>query len=108
MRDSRVARVPGPDSGHRDEVTTVCGPGELIDVIISERGICINPLRQDLLDAVKGKGLPVKPIEQLKAEIDRLCGKPEKARLGDKPVAAVKWVDGTVIDSFHLAGSQKR
>jgi citrate lyase subunit alpha/citrate CoA-transferase len=83
-----------------DRVTTVCGPGELIDVIISERGICINPLRQDLLDAVKGKGLPVKPIEQLKAEIDRLCGKPEKARLGDKPVAAVKWVDGTVIDTI--------
>jgi len=83
-----------------DRVTTVCGPGELIDVVITERGICINPLRQDLLDAVKGKGLPVKPIEQLKAEVDRLCGKPEKARLGDKPVAAVKWVDGTVIDTI--------
>jgi citrate lyase subunit alpha/citrate CoA-transferase len=83
-----------------DRVTTVCGPGELIDVIITERGICINPLRPDLLDAVKGKGLPVKPIEQLKDEVDRLCGKPEKARLGDKPVAAVKWVDGTVIDTI--------
>jgi citrate lyase subunit alpha/citrate CoA-transferase len=83
-----------------DHVTTICGPGELIDVIVTERGICINPLRADLLDAVKGSGLPVKPIEQLKSEIDGICGKPEKARLGDKPVAAVKWIDGTVIDTI--------
>jgi len=82
-----------------DRVTTLCGPGELIDVIITERGICINPLRPDLLDAVKNSGLPVKSIEQLKAEVDAICGRPEPARLGDKPVAIVKWVDGTVIDS---------
>jgi citrate lyase subunit alpha / citrate CoA-transferase len=82
-----------------DRVTTLCGPGELIDVIITERGICINPLRPDLLDAVKNSSLPVRPIEQLKAEVEAICGRPEKARLGDKPVAMVKWVDGTVIDS---------
>ncbi len=44
-----------------DEVTTITGPGELIDVIVTERGIAINPKRQDLLDAVKGKGLPDPP-----------------------------------------------
>jgi citrate lyase subunit alpha/citrate CoA-transferase len=33
-----------------DEVTTLCGPGELIDVIVTERGIAINPLRTDLID----------------------------------------------------------
>ena len=43
-----------------DEVTTLTGPGELIDVIATERGIAINPQRQDLLDAVKGKGLPIR------------------------------------------------
>ena len=35
----------------------LCGPGELIDVIITERGIAINPLRKDLLKAVKDSGL---------------------------------------------------
>jgi citrate lyase subunit alpha/citrate CoA-transferase len=35
-----------------DEVTTLCGPGELIDVVATERGIAINPRRQDLLDAI--------------------------------------------------------
>jgi len=37
-----------------DEVTTLCGPGELIDVIITERGIAINPLRPDLIESVRG------------------------------------------------------
>ncbi len=31
-----------------DEVTTVTGPGELVDVVATERGIAINPRRQDL------------------------------------------------------------
>jgi citrate lyase subunit alpha/citrate CoA-transferase len=83
-----------------DEVTTVTGPGELIDVIVTERGIAINPNRQDLLDAVKGKGLPLRTIEEIKAEVEKICGgKPAKPRLLDNPVAVVKWVDGTVIDT---------
>jgi len=83
-----------------DEVTTLVGPGELIDVIATERGIAINPRRQDLLDAVKGKGLPIRPVEEIKAEVEKICGgKPNKARVGDRPVAVVKWVDGTLIDT---------
>ena len=34
-----------------DEVTTLCGPGEIIDVIATERGLCINPRRVDLIEA---------------------------------------------------------
>ena len=83
-----------------DEVTTITGPGELIDVVATERGIAINPKRQDLLDAVKGKGLPIRPIEEIKAEVEKICGgKPAKAHVGDRPVAVVKWVDGTVLDT---------
>jgi citrate lyase subunit alpha/citrate CoA-transferase len=81
-----------------DEVTTLCGPGELIDVIITERGIAINPLRQDLIDSVKYSGLPLRTIGELKAEAERICGKPAKARFEEDIVAAIKWVDGTVID----------
>jgi len=83
-----------------DEVTTITGPGELVDVVATERGIAINPRRQDLLDAVKGKGLPIRSIEEMKAEIEKICGgKPAKPRLGDRPVAVVKWVDGSLIDT---------
>ena len=83
-----------------DEVTTITGPGELIDVIVTERGIAINPKREDLLVSVRASGLPIKPIEQLKEEVEKICGgKPQPARLTDEPVAVVKWVDGTVLDT---------
>lgn len=82
----------------RDEVTTVCGPGELIDVIVTERGIAINPRRQDLIDATKDSGLPIKTIQALKEEAERICGVPQPPQLTDKIIAAIKWVDGTVID----------
>jgi citrate lyase subunit alpha/citrate CoA-transferase len=83
-----------------DEVTTLCGPGELIDVVITERGIAINPRRKDLIKAMKNSSLPVKPIRQIRDEVYEICGIPAKPRLNRKKVVAiVKWVDGTVIDS---------
>ncbi len=82
----------------RDQVTTVCGPGELIDVIVTERGIAVNPRRADLLEAVAGAGLPVKSIHELKEEAEQICGKPRSAQFEDRVIAAIKWVDGTVID----------
>ncbi len=81
-----------------DEVTTICGPGELIDVIVTERGIAINPKRTDLIEKAKNSGLPLKTIQELKDEAEKICGKPQKPKTGDKVVAAIKWVDGTVID----------
>ena len=81
-----------------DEVTTLCGPGELIDVIVTERGIAINPLRKDLIEKVKDSGLQIKSIKELQKEAELICGKPEKPLLSDEIVAAIKWVDGTIID----------
>ena len=82
----------------RDEVTTLCGPGELIDIIVTERGIAVNPRREDLLDRLKKSTLPIKSIAQLKAEAEQICGIPDPAPFTEKVVAVVKWVDGTVID----------
>lgn len=85
----------------KDEVTTICGPGELIDVIVTERGIAINPLRKDLIEKAKDSNLPIKTIEELKEEAERICGVPEKPDLDDEIIAVIKWVDGTVIDSVR-------
>jgi citrate lyase subunit alpha/citrate CoA-transferase len=107
---SRCTILPIPSFRDRipvlvDEVTTLCGPGELIDVIVTERGIAINPLREDLMDAVKGSDLPIRPIEDIKADVERICGgKPARAHFTDKVVAAIKWVDGTVIDCVRQIG----
>lgn len=86
-----------------DEVTTLVGPGELVDVIVTERGIAINPKRTDLLEAVKGSNLPIKTIEQLRDEVHDICGgAPAKPKVNkDKVVAVIKWVDGTLLDSVY-------
>ena len=101
---ARVAMVLVPSFRDRipvvvDQVTTLCGPGELIDVVVTERGIAINPRREDLLAAVRGSDLPIRPIEDLKAELDSICGVPTAPERSDEPVAVVKWVDGTVLDT---------
>ncbi len=83
-----------------DRVATLTGPGELIDVVVTERGIAINPRRADLLEAVRGSDLPIRTIEEIKAEVEGIIGgKPAPPRLTDVPVAIIKWVDGTVIDT---------
>jgi citrate lyase subunit alpha/citrate CoA-transferase len=83
-----------------DDVTTVCGPSELIDVVVTERGIAINPMRTDLIERVRGTNLPIRPIAEIKAEVEGILGgKPAAPKITDEPVAVVKWVDGTILDS---------
>ncbi len=86
-----------------DEVTTLCGPGELIDVIVTERGIAINPKRKDLLNAVKNSSLPIRTIKEIQKEVYEICGgAPQKPNVNKKKVVAVvKWADGTVLDSIY-------
>ena len=85
-----------------DRVTTLCGPGELIDVVATERGLCINPAREDLLEAARSTSVPILEIRDLKRQVDRLCGGPPAApNLGDEFVAAIQWVDGTTLDGVR-------
>jgi citrate lyase subunit alpha/citrate CoA-transferase len=85
-----------------DKVTTLVGPGELIDVIVTERGIAINPKRKDLLSAVKNSHLPIKSINEIYKEVIGICGDPAKPKVNrEHVVAVIKWVDGTLIDSVY-------
>jgi len=101
---SRCTILPIPSFRDRipvlvDRVTTLCGPGELIDVVVTERGIAVNPRREDLLAKLRGTSLPLRDIHDLKAEVEEIVGgPPAPPELGEKVVAAIKWVDGTVID----------
>ncbi len=107
----RCVILPIPSMRNRipvivDRVTTLCGPGELIDVVVTERGIAINPRRGDLIDAVKGSNLPIRPLADIKTEVDAMCGgPPAPPKFGEKIVAAIKWVDGTVIDCVRQIGA---
>ena len=42
----------------------------------------------------------------LKEEAETICGKPDKPRFTDRPVAVVKWVDGTLLDTVWQVDSK--
>ena len=87
----------------RESVTTLCGPDELIDVVITEKGAAINPRRADLFKALSGSSLPLRTLAELKNEAESECGgEPAPANLGDDLFGVVNWVDGTVIDSLRV------
>jgi citrate lyase subunit alpha/citrate CoA-transferase len=49
---------------------------------------------------VEGSELPIRPLREIKEEVERICGgKPQRPAHRDRPVAIVKWVDGTVLDA---------
>lgn len=82
----------------RERVTTLTCPGEVVDVLVTERGIAINPRREDLLDRVRSSGLPLVTMEQLYRDIIAITGMPEPPRFGDRIVALIEWRDGSVLD----------
>ncbi|MFB0971631.1 MAG: citrate lyase subunit alpha, partial [Neofamilia sp.] len=81
-----------------DKVTTVVTPGETVDVLVTDRGIAVNPLRQDLIENFKKANLPLYTISELQEMAEELTGKPEPLEFTDKIVGIVQYRDGSVID----------
>ena len=84
-----------------DRVHTVTAPGDVIDAVVTDAGIAINPKRQDLLDRLKGTDLPLVSIEELHEKAIAITGKPEKPKTKDRVVAVIEWRDGTIIDAVR-------
>ena len=84
-----------------DRVTTVTTPGEVIDAIVTERGIAVNPRREDLRERFVAAGLPVRELAEIKKEADRLTRPPRRPIFGDEVIALIEWRDGTVIDTVR-------
>lgn len=81
----------------RKEVTTVSTPCQTIDVIVTDRGIAINPEREDLIEEVKGK-IDIVDIGELYKKAINLVGEPKEPKLSDEIVAIVEYRDGSVLD----------
>ena len=83
----------------REKVTTVTTPGEVVDVVVTERGIAVNPKRDDIMDAMRGSKVPVyDDIQELQKMAERICGRPQEPETTDDIVAAILWRDGTILD----------
>ena len=82
----------------RDAVTTVTTPGETVDVIVTERGICVADKHVDLKKELLRRRLPLKDIRQFRDEITRITGEPRPVEFTDDVVALIEYRDGSIID----------
>jgi len=92
----------------RERVTTVSCPGEVVDVVVTERGVAINPRRGDLADRARRAGLPLVSLGDLMTEIRAFTGVPDEPEFGDRVVAVVEWRDGTALDVVRELAGQPR
>ena len=81
----------------REDVTTVSTPGDVVDAIVTNEGIAINPKREDLIKKVRDK-ISIVSIEELKNSAYDETGAPEKLEFTDELVGMTKWFDGSLLD----------
>ena len=82
----------------KKSIHTVVTPGESIDVLVTERGICVNPLKPELEENLIKGGLNIRKIEDLQEEVESIVGKVEEIEFTDKIVGLIEYRDGTIID----------
>jgi citrate lyase subunit alpha/citrate CoA-transferase len=82
-----------------ENVTTITTPGDVVDAIVTDQGIAINPRRKDLLEKCKNK-INIVPMEQLKNIAYEETGGPQQLEFEDKLVGVTKWFDGTILDNI--------
>ena len=81
-----------------EKVVTVTTPGDCVDVLVTDYGIAVNPLRQDLIQCLDNAGIPHVTIEELKEKAYSLVGRPDDLEWEDKVVAVLEARDGTILD----------
>ena len=79
-------------------VNTVVTPGDVVDVVVTDHGIAVNPKRPDVKEKLIAAGLPVFDIEQLRVRAERIVGVPDPIKYKDRIVGVVMYRDNTVID----------
>ena len=83
-----------------DQVLCKSTPGETVDVVVTERGIAVNPRQKELKEKLVKAGLPVLEIQELKQIAEEISGVPRSVEMGDKVVAKVLYRDGTLLDEI--------
>lgn len=71
-----------------ERVRTICTPGRHVDLLVTERGICVNPLREDVAKGLRDAGIATLPIASLMETVHRITGRPHPPPR-DTPVVAV-------------------
>ncbi len=85
----------------KDRVDVITTPGTTVDILVTERGICVNPLRTDLIEKFEESGLDILTIEELKSYSEKMMGKPETIKKSDRIVGLSEYRDGSIIDYIY-------
>lgn len=83
-----------------DRVTCISTPGDTVDVLVTQRGIAVNPRRPELRQRLLEAGLPVTDMEALKKRAEAIAGVPRPVPRGDRVVAEVLGRDSRVQDQI--------
>ncbi|MHA2096731.1 MAG: citrate lyase subunit alpha, partial [Candidatus Hodarchaeales archaeon] len=81
----------------RDKVTTISTPGEMVDVVITNAGIAVNPKNLELIKQLKDKDLNILDITELRdlAYSEAALVEPN---FTEDICTAVEYRDGTLLD----------
>ena len=85
----------------KDHVETISTPGTSVDIVVTERGIAVNPRRKDLLEKLKDSLLNIMPIESLYQKALDITSKPEPIKHKERIIGLIRYRDGSIIDSIY-------
>ena len=83
------------------KVNTIVTPGSTVDVVVTDQGVAVNPVRTDLIERLSKAGIPLCTMEQLQQKAESIVGTPDPIRYGDKIVGVVAYRNNTIIDVIH-------
>jgi len=84
-----------------DRVGCLTTPGKTIDVLVTQRGVAVNPERTELRDRLVDAGIHVVDIHDLKRVAEEISGVPAKRENTGRVCAKVFYRDGNVIDEIR-------
>ena len=90
----------------KDHVTTITTPGEDVDVLVTERGIAINPRRVDLLEKLEGLQARFEEVSTLITDPNVIADQQRYVRL-TKEYKELKCVESdfqVLVSCFNLDG----
>lgn len=80
------------------QVNLICTPGCDVDVVVTERGVAVNPRREDLVGQLQDGGIALSSIEDLMNHTFQITGQPSYPQRKGPVRAIVESRDGAVLD----------
>ena len=81
-----------------ERVGTLVTPGHTVDVLVTDQGVAVNPLRPEVRARLEQADIDLVDIHELRDTAEAMTGKPDPIRFTDRIVGLVTYRDGSVID----------